>query len=360
MSHHFRSFSEHQQRPVIQSQQQQQQQTFADQPTSFIRTNTDSIQQSLEQLFNPIQTTVPLKDRQLPRSFFDPTYGQQQQNNYQQVHSRSVSYDQRPSNNNGGLNTTNNNINDHHHRRTRPMNNLHARTTSTLAPMPVLASSNQSSHETLNNHPQVANGVNPRNHQEWPPTQQMDDHEMATDADLQHQHQPTYPANGIQAMPVTINHHHHNQVPMHVRTQATPIIYTGIQQQAAVPSTTLTNANNNNIHTRSMSFDQSQGPVCVPSQNFHMRTQSTVIPANNQLTNPTGGRYHQLSSQQSSHEVLNHGNSSNVVSSAASSGYSTDDMTNCWVAGQLSHQQHVAQPQQVVPGQQLPQQQLYR
>lgn len=82
-------------------------------------------QQSLEQLFNPsmCETTIPLRQRNLPPSFFDPTANRVVHNHQTSFHSRSIS---------------------HFDHRTKS-NNTHTRTHSVLAPMTSFLSTNNGS-----------------------------------------------------------------------------------------------------------------------------------------------------------------------------------------------------------------------
>lgn len=435
MSHHYRSCSERQPQP----------QEFQSNP--IIRVHPDS-QQSLDRLFNPVQTAVPLRDRQLPKSFFNPGFKANESNDNnnnnngttngnhhapnQSVHFRSMSFDQRP---NG-----------------RVHQSFHMRTASTLAPMPVLASSNQSSHQsssnefnsfTNNSTSQSANGgwsssgnsmedlmatkceisnggtgcqsivqqapasaatattttgtngqpgqilleqqqsqqrnthyhstihhhhpaQSPMHQQQQPPTtmQQAQQHvnhhhhhhhshpnnhqhyapiihshqQQASQSPLQQQPAPTTMQQPPPPPPQPIHHEHvpmHSHQPMQHQQQQAP------QDHLARPAFYSSGTNNhinhhctnhvtpvtNNLHSRSMSFDQRQGPRTM-NQNFHMRTHSTV------LAPMSGASSTNHSSHQSSHEFLNYTNQ--TIQSAnewSSSGYSTDDMTANGVSG---------------------------
>lgn len=171
MNSHFRSYSEaqvasSQQQQDPQQQQQQQPPLTSPSANSIIRIHSDS-KQSLDRLFNPPVSSI--RKRNLPPSFYDPTYGSKQQQQQQPLqqqqshHNRSVSFNQ-----NGARN-----------------GNLHMRTQSTIAPM-----------TNFNASQQVNHGQNP-NSTNLAQTQQHHMHQP-------HNHQ-TIVDHQVQDLPVQIN-----------------------------------------------------------------------------------------------------------------------------------------------------------
>lgn len=385
MSHHARSFSEQPQIVArVANGADGQPNNGVDQPQSFIRVFSDS-QQSLDQLFNPtLIGSVPLRNRNLPSSFFNPsvkteTNGTNGTSNGNNLHNRSISFD-------------------HRNPSVAPVqrHNFHTRTHSTLAPMPRL-DSNHSSHEVLNGDTNNNNNTSSNNnvsscqqHREnivsaitnnqhhhnnqqrhihhhshsnggWSSvSNSMDDVSSTSWVASQPQQQPQAqpPAMAHQAMRVVQHHqpmimhehaihihpaqhsqpqnHHHHQhsVPANVganRDQA--MFYNNIQPTVAAADTTTAPlaatshaCPNHSLHNRSVSYHQR--PVVSVAEahtnvGFHMRTHSTVAPTTSTCHHHPDypqQAISQHSSHQSSHEILNH---SSATNSSAAAGWSS-------------------------------------
>lgn len=347
MNHHFRSYSEHQPAQAQLTDTNQQ---------SFVRLYSDS-QQSLDRLFNPVQASIPLRERKLPLSFFNPQHKPDEapplngapngNTNHQvtianQLHSRSMSSDQRP-----GIQSA------------RP--NFHMRTHSTLAPIPTLStnhSSHQSSHEFLNY--TNNDSITDHNMNGWSSSGNSTDDLTSSSGCWANGHQepsnhssqqllmkPQEPAPQVpQAAPQPQHLMHHQQqqhLPTHQPAPMQPIQSTEHQvgyttchtgQNQSMHSCASNHVVGNQLHSRSMSFDQRPEPSAQVNQNLHMRTHSTVAPM---VAMPRTNH----SSHQSSHEFLNYTNVTSQTSNGwSSSGYSTDDLssTSCWTATQQPQQ----------------------
>jgi len=380
MNHHTRSFSEQQPSSQLNAG------PTVTQPESFIRIHSDS-QQSLDQLFNPTQSTgKPLRHRNLPASFFKQSLKEDEPATIQNgtaspnghagnLHSRSVSFDHR-----SGVHAVG-------------RSGFHMRTQSTLAPMPrVLSnqSSNQSSQEMLNydqsgnrsgatcghhnqdhNHPQHQSLSNNHHHHHhcnnggthtWSNVTNSSDNLMS----------PSSWVAGQTQSPINSIPQHSNPAPTQ---QQQPMMHTNYAANGTVsiqsnqgfyPSTGTNNGIHqqqshhhhtpcvNSIHNRSISFGNQ--PVDANrtinhNMTHHMRTHSTIAPMQATpviSTNISSANSHH-SSHQSSHEFLNKTNG--VGQSGAnwsSSGYSTDDLNAGWSSGTTQPVQQTF-AQQAVP-----------
>ena len=346
MNYHTRSYSEQPQVPA---------------PQSFIRFHSDS-QQSLDQLFNPqSQSSVPLRNRNLPLSFFNPSLqtetNETATNGTNNFHSRSISLNhnqQAPA------------------ARAPQRLNLHMRTHSTLAPMPRLLcnhSSNQSSQECIStpvqqqNHHHVINN-NSSSTSTTSTTTNNNNNNLHHHHHHHHEHH-SQNSNGwssagnsmddLSASPNWIagqpaqNH----AVPMQ---QSAPVVCAGAPQHQpliqgpvavqhqqvfqnvnplpSVPQQPTDHVCPNNLHGRSISFNQ-RPDTRVTGHGFHMRTHSTIAPMSGAHNhNQVNGH---VSSHQSSQDFSINSNNTNTSSSTgwSSSGYSSDDMTstgNSWTA----------------------------
>jgi len=226
MNHHFRSYSEQQQQPLQPHQQPSHLMNSMnnnnnnnnpvdlpnrDSLSGIIRIHSDS-QQSLDRLFNPpnTQSTVPLRNRNLPASFFNPSWQtnkdeesplgerRQQNNTTNSLHNRSTSFDHRR-----------NNLAGQQH------GNVHMRTQSTLAPMTGLMggvvpeSSGNIIAGLTNEHssdgPRPTPGTNQRQPQQQPPPPQVQAQPtITTPVD------PSQNAQQIQPLPQQRNNHYRN------------------------------------------------------------------------------------------------------------------------------------------------------
>jgi hypothetical protein len=246
MAYHFRSQSEHC-RPQLAEQPQQQ---------SIIRVYTDS-QQSLDNLFNPppTATAVPLRCRNLPQSFFNPS-AKLDDCSTNRLHFRSTSYGpqtQCPVNNNTH----------------RPAVNCHLNNEQPTSSCSYIT---------------APNNWCPSAHQEpivQPPCQSV--HVSEHQQQQQQQHQQ-------------------HQQPL---SQPQP-------QPQPQPTNNFYGHPTNNLHSRSMSFDQHRTNTTGSMNNFHVRTQSTLAPMRINQNQPL---YHrELRTDQS-------------ATGWSSSGYSSDDIT---------------------------------
>lgn len=384
MNHHSRSFSE----------QPAQMTPAGQQPQSFIRIHSDS-QQSLDQLFNPTsQPTVPLRNRNLPHSFFNPSVKPQDgqvtngsaTNGHSAVdahgaslHQRSISFDQRQQ-----VPTNQPIVNQRHL-------NLHTRTHSSIVPMPRLVS-NHSSQEFLDESAPMqldANNVQANNvstlnsdsitlHQSYQQDELSQHHHSNNHtSNTNHNHQSTI-SNGwsstgnsleeLSPNPQWIGDQHAmgpQQPNLRAQVLGAPVPAVppepAAMQQATHPQVFYSTLSvpapaddptqvhvvaPNNFHGRSISFHQ-RPPEPQPSHGFHMRTHSTIAPMSGPCNLHPAVASHQ-SSHQSSQDYLNHSAATDASGSTgwSSSGYSTDDMTangQCWPVGGPMMSTHIAQ-----------------
>jgi hypothetical protein len=313
MNHHIRSYSE---QPQIAAQVGNgngggQGENDLAQPRSFIRIHSDS-QQSLDQLFNPTLTSsVPLRNRNLPSSFFNPSVKTHENGNHvlaNNLHSRSISFDQR-----------NPDVPQLH----RP--NFHLRTHSTLdstswvsnqqeAPQPIVAHQPMQDHQPTIMHEHAVQ-VQPNHHNQHQTATACNQHQTATACN---QHQTATACNQHQT--ATAQTH-----------QA--VFYSSTQQTVAAADTTITPmvASSHSLHSRSVSYHHRPTPALEVHVNhgFHMRTHSSAAPA---VSTCHHHHHHhqqqQVNSHHSSHQSLNHSTNGSAAAGWSSSGYSTDDMTS--------------------------------
>lgn len=345
MNHHYRSHSEqpHQAVPPV-----------GHQPTveSYITIHSDS-QQSLDRLFNPSTTAVPLRGRNLPRSFFEPghkidenggTNGNGVESNHPNLHHRSISY---------GFGTANGPAPN------APRRNFHVRTHATaLAPMSTLPASNhssfQSSQEVLNTESSISTNNNHSDVNSWinsgsQQTSSIEDSDITSNGGIV----DATPIPPLHNQQLPLQQHHTppartlNPANQHFFFNQAPQVAEPIQNNGSFASP---NVVAGSVHTRSMSYDQrpSHARPIVNHHNLHSRTHSTlapmsVIPSTNQIQN------------NSSQEFLNYPyNNHQSATGWSSSGYSSDDMTsavNNWAASQPMAPQpaHTTlQPQQII------------
>lgn len=380
--HHFRSLSEQPQHAVT---------IVGQQPNaeSFVRIHSDS-KQSLDRLFNPPSTAVPLRSRNLPRSFFDPikrsANGDQTSpngigsNNDYNLHQRSISYGS------AGLQASGGNVGPNNPR------NFHLRTHSGLAPMSTLLASNNSSFHSSQEFLLTDSGVSIVGNGMGQDDPMASTERWVNDGSLMGSNPENldYLSNSAASRSnFTLNTLHTSGQLGHEQHQAAsiePTVAARSRQQSLYNGDQVMEplAQNNNgttfatghstamahgLHSRSMSFDQRAGqhngsPNTVGFNNLHIRTHSTLAPiASMQGVNQPAGfsqefrAYNQapngLSSNNDSNSNPINNNSDAVNQSAtgwSSSGYSSDDMVsmaNGWAGAnqQLQQQQPAVQAQ---------------